>query len=73
MESISAALYTATAALFGKIGFDAWTHSRERQTIAAGLAGEISAYLELLNAQQFGRDLRTSRFVLMRIGSPATL
>ena len=58
MESINAALYTAALALFGKIGFDLWTRSRERQSIAAGLAGEIGAYLELLNLQQHGQNLR---------------
>ncbi len=59
MESISAALYTAALALFGKVAFDAWTRSRERRTIAAGLAGEIGAYLDLLNPQQHGQNLRT--------------
>jgi len=59
VESISAALYTAALALFGKIGFDAWTRSRERRSITAGLAGEIGAYLELLNPQQHGQNLRT--------------
>ena len=59
MESVSAALYTAALALFGKVAFDAWTRSRERRAIAAGLAGEIGAYLELLNPQQHGQNLRT--------------
>jgi hypothetical protein len=58
VESIAAALYTAALALVGKVGFDLWTRRRERQSIAAGLAGEIGAYLELLNPQQHGQNLR---------------
>ena len=45
MLAFTTALLTATIALVGKIGFDSWARYRERQGIAASLAGEIQMYL----------------------------
>ena len=49
MVPLAAALFTAALALFGKVLFDLWSTYRERRGIAGALAGEIRAYVDLLN------------------------
>jgi hypothetical protein len=51
MAPIVAALLTAALALVGKIFFDLTNLHRERQGVAAALAGEIGAYLDLLRPE----------------------
>jgi hypothetical protein len=51
MLALTVALFTATLALAGKIFFDLRGVYRARRGIAGALAGEIAAYLELLNVK----------------------
>ena len=51
MTALAAAFFTAALALVGKIIFDVWSRHREKQGIAASLAGEIGAYVELLRPE----------------------
>jgi hypothetical protein len=58
MLAFTAALITATMALVAKIIFDAFDRYRLRQGVAAGLAGEIRAYIELLQPEKMSAALR---------------
>lgn len=51
MFALTTAFIAATLALLGKIGFDVWGRHRERRGIAGALAGEIGAYVDLLNPE----------------------
>ena len=48
---LEGAAATAVLALAGKILFDCWTRGKERRALAAGIAGELGAYLSFLNIQ----------------------
>ena len=71
MLALTTALFTAALALLGKIGFDLWGRQRDRRGLAGALAGEIGAYLDLLNGDTLSaayrqiaaldRDLRVGR------------
>lgn len=49
MLTLATALFTAALALTGKVLFDLWGRCRERRGLAAALAGEIGAYVDLLD------------------------
>jgi len=52
------AILTAALALLGKIAFDARSCGRERQAVAAALAGEITGYVNNLRPEQATANLR---------------
>jgi hypothetical protein len=58
MLAFTTALFTATIALLGKLVFDAWDRYRQRQGIAASVAGEMRAYMELLEPQKMASHIR---------------
>ncbi len=65
MTPLAAPLYAAAVAVVGaalsvagKIVFDLWQRSKEHRGIAAGLAGEIRAYLDLLNLPSTAKAYR---------------
>jgi hypothetical protein len=50
MIALTVALLAASLALFGNILFGLWNRFNERRSIAAALAGEIGAYIKLLDS-----------------------
>lgn len=58
VASLAGPLWVAALSVFGKIIFDAWTYDRAVRGIAAGLAGEISAYVDLLKPEETPRRYR---------------
>jgi hypothetical protein len=50
MLALSGAFFTAALALIGNIVYGLWTRYRERRGVAAALAGEIAAYVTVLDA-----------------------
>ncbi len=58
MLALTTALFAATLALLGKIGFDVWGRHRDRRSIASAIAGEIEAYIELLNGPETSAGYR---------------
>lgn len=56
--ALATALFTATIALLGKMGFDSWARYRNRQGIAASLAGEIEMYLSFIARPDVAATLR---------------
>ena len=58
MTALAAAFFTAALALVGKIIFDIWSRHRKKRGIAASLAGEIGAYVELLQPEMLVSNFR---------------
>ena len=59
MLAFDTALFTASIALVGKMAFDSWARYRERQGLAASLAGELGAYLSFWHPNNPAVGMRT--------------
>jgi hypothetical protein len=67
MEPLAAAVFTAALALAAKVSFDIWERHYLRRSVSAALAGEISAYMEMLDP-----PTTTANFRAMATLDPAT-
>lgn len=58
ITALIVALAVAALGLFGNIFLDRWKHHQERRTIAAAIAGELGAYLDLIRADETPSNFR---------------
>jgi hypothetical protein len=58
MVALTTAFFTAALALIGNIVLSFWRLDQDRRGVAAALAGEIGAYMRLLDPPTFAVDLR---------------
>jgi hypothetical protein len=58
MTALTVALFAAALAVLGNILFSLWRDYRERRSIAAALAGEIGAYMQLLDPPKAAEHYR---------------
>lgn len=63
MDGLAGAIATAGLALFAKLYIDWLERARERRSVAAAIAGELTAYLTLLKPVQFATNLRNLKYL----------